>query len=207
MERAELEGVIAAVVDEAHSYLGGLDAEPVLEDAGAASFFGGALPDEGSGAVAALAELLSGSPAATRSPGPRFFHFVTGGVTPAAFGADWLTTLLDQNSFSWVSSPFGARLEAVAVDWLKELFELPAEWGGVLTTGATMANFTGLAVARRWWAEQHGIDVDAAGFSGLPHGPGLLERLHPLERDQGTRHGRPRSRDRSHLRPRRGRAA
>ena len=96
---------------------------------------------------------------------------MTGGVTPAAFGADWLTTLLDQNSFSWVSSPFGARLEAVAVDWLKELFELPAEWGGVLTTGATMANFTGLAVARRWWAEQHGIDVDAAGFSGLPQAP------------------------------------
>ena len=171
MERDELEGVIAAVVDEARSYLGGLDAEPVLEDAGAASILGGALPDKGSGAVAALAELLSGSPAATRSPGPRFFHFVTGGVTPAAFGADWLTTLLDQNSFSWISSPFGARLEAVAVDWLKELFELPAEWGGVLTTGATMANFTGLAVARRWWAEQHGIDVDAAGFSGLPQAP------------------------------------
>ena len=171
MERDELEGVIAAVVDEARSYLGGLDAEPVLEDAGAASILGGALPDKGSGAVAALAELLSGSPAATRSPGPRFFHFVTGGVTPAAFGADWLTTLLDQNSFSWISSPFGARLEAVAVDWLKELFELPAEWGGVLTTGATMANFTGLAVARRWWAEQHGIDVDAAGFSSLPQAP------------------------------------
>ena len=171
MERDELEGVIAAVVDEARSYLGGLDAEPVLEDAGAASILGGALPDKGSGAVAALAELLSGSPAATRSPGLRFFHFVTGGVTPAAFGADWLTTLLDQNSFSWISSPFGARLEAVAVDWLKELFELPAEWGGVLTTGATMANFTGLAVARRWWAEQHGIDVDAAGFSGLPPAP------------------------------------
>ena len=68
MERDELEGVIAAVVDEARSYLGGLDAEPVLEDAGAASVLGGALPDEGSGAVAALAELLSGSPAATRSP-------------------------------------------------------------------------------------------------------------------------------------------
>ncbi|MGH2931695.1 MAG: pyridoxal phosphate-dependent decarboxylase family protein [Gaiellaceae bacterium] len=171
MERDELEGVIAAVVDEARSYLAGLDADPVLEDAGAASVFRGALPDEGSGAVAALAELVSGSPAATRSPGPRFFHFVTGGVTPAAFGADWLTTLLDQNSFSWVSSPFGARIEAVAVDWLKELFELPAEWGGVLTTGATMANFTGLGVARRWWAEQHGIDVDAAGFSGLPQAP------------------------------------
>ena len=40
MERDELEGVIAAVVDEARSYLGGLDEEPVLEDAGAASVLG-----------------------------------------------------------------------------------------------------------------------------------------------------------------------
>ena len=171
MERDELEGVIAAVVEEARSYLGDLDEAPVLEDAGAVSGLGGVLPDEGSGAGTALAELLAASPAATRSAGPRFFHFVTGGVTPAALGADWLTTLLDQNSFSWISSPFGAGLEAIAVDWLKELFELPPDWSGVLTTGATMANFTGLAAARRWWAERHGIDVDALGFSGLPQAP------------------------------------
>jgi len=105
VERDELEGVIAAVVEEARSYLGDLDEAPVLEDAGAVSGLGGVLPDEGSGAGTALAELLAASPAATRSAGPRFFHFVTGGVTPAALGADWLTTLLDQNSFSWISSP------------------------------------------------------------------------------------------------------
>ncbi len=171
MERAELDEVLAAVAEEARSYLAGLDDAPVLEDSGAASQLAGSLPEEGSGATAALQELLAASPAATRSQGPRFFHFVTGGVTPAAFGADWLTTLLDQNSFSWVSSPFGARLEAVAVDWLKELFDLPSDWSGVLTTGATTANFTGLAAARRWWAGRHGVDVDSAGLAGLPPVP------------------------------------
>jgi glutamate/tyrosine decarboxylase-like PLP-dependent enzyme len=171
MERAELDRVIEAVVAEARSYLAELDDAPVLEDAGATERFGGSLPEEGSGATAALTELLEGKPAATRSPGPRFFHFVTGGVTPAAFGADWLTTLLDQNSFSWVSSPLGARIELVAVQWLKELFELPADWGGLLTTGATTANFTALGAARRWWGEQHGVDVDTAGLSGLPRAP------------------------------------
>jgi glutamate/tyrosine decarboxylase-like PLP-dependent enzyme len=171
VERAELDEVLTYVAEEARSYLAGLDDAPVLEDSGAATQLGGSLPEDGSGATAALQELLAASPAATRSPGPRFFHFVTGGVTPAAHGADWLTTLLDQNSFSWVSSPFGARLESVAVDWLKELFELPGDWSGVLTTGATTANFTGLAAGRRWWAGRHGADVDSAGLTGLPPVP------------------------------------
>jgi glutamate/tyrosine decarboxylase-like PLP-dependent enzyme len=79
-----------------------------------------------------------------------------------------LTSALDQNSHSWVSSPLGSRTELVAVSWLKELFELPPEWGAVLTTGATMANFTALAAARRWWGLRNGIDIDADGFAGLP---------------------------------------
>jgi len=41
----------------------------------------------------------------------------------------------------------------------------------VLTTGATMANFTALACARRWWGLQHGVDVDERGLAGLPPMP------------------------------------
>jgi glutamate/tyrosine decarboxylase-like PLP-dependent enzyme len=43
----------------------------------------------------------------------------------------------------------------------------------VLTTGATTANFTGLAAARRWWGEQHGVDVEEEGLSALPPIPVL----------------------------------
>jgi glutamate/tyrosine decarboxylase-like PLP-dependent enzyme len=96
------------------------------------------------------------------------FHFVTGGVTPAALGGDWLASALDQNAFSWVGTPLGSRLEAVAIRWLKELFHLSASWAGVLTTGATMANFTALAAARHWYGEHHGVDVEERGLAGLP---------------------------------------
>jgi len=167
--RDEEEAALAYVVDEARRYLAELEQAPVL--ASREDRFGGSLPEEGDGALTALAELVAASDVATRSSGPRFFHFVTGGTTPAALGADWLTSLLDQNAFSGVSSPYGAQLEDAAVRWLLELFELPAEWGGVLTTGATMANFVGLACGRRWWAEQHGVDLDERGFAGLPPVP------------------------------------
>ncbi len=72
------------------------------------------MPEDVDGALVALTELAErGRDAATRSTGPRFFHFVMGGGTP----------------------------EEVAIDWLRQLFELPKGFGGVFTTGATMANF------------------------------------------------------------------
>jgi glutamate/tyrosine decarboxylase-like PLP-dependent enzyme len=103
-----------------------------------------------------------------------------GGGTPAALGADWLTSAYDQPAFGWASSPFAARLEQIAVDWLRQLFDLPADFGGVLTTGATMANFVGLAAARNWSGERQGVDVDEQGVGTLA-APLILSSgyLHP----------------------------
>ena len=167
--RDEEAAALAFVADEARRYLAALDEARVL--ASRAHRFDGALPEDGDGALTALAELVAGSDVATRSSGPRFFHFVTGGTTPAALAADWLTSVLDQNAFSAVSSPLGAQLEGVAVRWLLDLFDLPDDWSGVLTSGATMANFVGLACGRRWWAQEHGVDIDERGFAGLPEVP------------------------------------
>jgi glutamate/tyrosine decarboxylase-like PLP-dependent enzyme len=180
--RDETAAAARAAFEHAAAWLDGLDERPVLPAGAdeAAGGFGGPLPEAGSGAVEALEELAGGLDAATASPGPRFFHFVTGGVTPAALGADWLATALDQNAFSWVGSPLGTRLETVALEWLKQLFDLPAEWGGALTTGATSANVMGLAAARQWWGERHGRNIGAEGMAGLPPVPVLSSGfVHP----------------------------
>jgi glutamate/tyrosine decarboxylase-like PLP-dependent enzyme len=167
----ELRETLELAAREAGAYAESAADGPVLRPDAVEALAGWdpALPEDGDGAVPAIGELVERAVAsATRSSGPRFFHFVMGGTTPAALGADWLTSALDQVAFGWASSPLAARLEGIATRWLRELFELPEEMSGVLVSGATMANFTGLAAARGWWADRLGVDVDEAGLSSLP---------------------------------------
>jgi len=167
-DQARVVDALRLAAAEAESYLATIDTAPV-RPGGDEELSDAPLPREGVGSLEALNELIAVSrDGATRSSGPRFFHFVMGGGTPAALAADWLTSALDQNAYNWVSSPLAARLEQISLNWLKELFGLPAAWSAVLTTGATMANFVGLAAARRWWGLEQGVDVESAGMSGLP---------------------------------------
>src|SRR5207249_6444715 len=137
----------------AERYLATIDSDLVRRpDADAAAMsLRATFPEDGDGALVAIDELVRASDGALRASGPRFFHWVIGGTTPAALAADWLTSAVDQNAGGWDATPIGARLETVSLGWLRELFDLPADWGGVLTTGATMANFAGLAAARPAW--------------------------------------------------------
>jgi len=178
LDRDALDDCLRLVAGEAAQYLAGVDEAPV-RPIGAPNGIGGPLPDEGAGSLAALRTLVEAAETgATRSAGPRFFHFVMGGGTPAALAADWLASALDQIAYNWVSSPLAMQLEQASVGWLKELFGLPPEWSGVLTTGATTANFTGLAAARRWWGLQHGVDVEEEGLAGLPPVPVYAVDIH-----------------------------
>jgi glutamate/tyrosine decarboxylase-like PLP-dependent enzyme len=164
------------VAAEAEGYLASLGTAPVrlARSDEAAEAFDGPLPDEGLGTRAALDQLIEGGlDAHVRSSGPRFFHWVMGGATPAALAADWWTSLLDQNAGGWDASPLAARLELLSLRWLRELFGLPADWDGVLVTGGQMANFTALAAARQWWGERRGVDVSVEGLAGLPQAPVL----------------------------------
>lgn len=91
-----------------------------------------------------------------------------GGVTPAALAADVLTSAIDQNAGLWIASPAAAHTDECVLRWLKELFELPAEWAGSLTSGATMAHVVGLAAARQWASGKLGFDAAIDGLGGNP---------------------------------------
>jgi glutamate/tyrosine decarboxylase-like PLP-dependent enzyme len=144
------------------------DAENILKH------FHEPLPAKGCGAVEAIERLVElNESAGANTAGAKCFHFVIGGNTPAALGADLLATAYDAVTYTWILSPVGVEMEVQALNWLKEIFELPAEWSGVMVTGATMANFVCLASARQWWGEQHGIDVSEEGLAGMEQMPVL----------------------------------
>ena len=126
------------------------------------------LPSEGLGAIGALATFQQRfAGAMTSSTGSRYFGFVTGGATPAAIAGDWLTSVYDQNAFGAKDSA-APYLEQEAIDWLRQLFGLSTAHQGTFVTGATMANFVGLAIGRQWVGKQWGINVAQAGLTGLP---------------------------------------
>src|SRR5690349_17446634 len=61
-------------------------------------FTPGVFPVDGSGAEAALARVWDEyGDGFSGNAGPRYWAFITGGVTPAALAGDWLTSALDQN--------------------------------------------------------------------------------------------------------------
>jgi glutamate/tyrosine decarboxylase-like PLP-dependent enzyme len=116
-----------------------------------------------------LAELdRIGSPATVAVAGGRYFGFVTGGSLPAALAANMLATAWDQNASMAIGSPIAAHLETVCRSWLLESFDLPRDTEIGFVTGATMANFTGLAAARHAVLEAHAWDVERQGLFGAP---------------------------------------
>lgn len=118
---------------------------------------------------AVLAELDEiASPATVASAGGRYFGFVTGGSLPAALAANWLAGAWDQNGALRVMSPAASRLEDIAARWLLDLLGLPERAEVGFVTGATMANFTGLAAARSAVLRRLGWDVEANGLFGAP---------------------------------------
>ena len=96
------------------------------------------LSSDGLGLELTVLELVSRiGPSLANSAGPRYFGLVTGGVTPAAFIADWIVTMYDQNTI--LDSPEHMSGYSVITDqamkMVLDLFSLPRE-----VTRTTTAN-------------------------------------------------------------------
>ena len=127
------------------------------------------LPEDGMPDVDTIALLDEvGSPASIAVAGPRFFGFVIGGSLPVTVASNWLSCAWDQNVCMHEVTPATARIEQVALDWMIDLFGLPAQTGAGFVTGTTVANFTALAAARHRVFEQADWNVESDGLIGAP---------------------------------------
>jgi glutamate/tyrosine decarboxylase-like PLP-dependent enzyme len=169
---ADLESLLTNTADRAMRYARLAAERPVAPHAEAIArleSLAGPLPEQPSDAGSVLALLDEvGSPATVTSTGGRYFGYVTGGVLPAALAANWLAGAWDQNAGMATMSPVAARLEVAALEWLRELLGLPITSAAGLVTGATMANFTGLAAARRALLSRAGWNVEEDGLFDAP---------------------------------------
>ena len=156
----------------ASAFVAGLDSRPVAPDAQALQRlrqFSVPLQPESRSPTEVLDELdRLGSAATVACAGARYFGFVTGGSLPAALAANMLATAWDQNAGMVIGSPVATHLESVCRDWLVSLLELSPTTEVGFVTGATMANFTGLAAARHAVLEARGWDVERQGLFGAP---------------------------------------
>lgn len=127
------------------------------------------LPEGGLDDVAVVDELAAlVTPGLTAIGSGRFFGWVMGGTLPSALAADWLTSAWDQNAGLRFATPGVVAAEEAAGRWLLQLLGLPPTADVGFVTGATMANFTGLAAGRHAVLAAAGWDVESAGLTGAP---------------------------------------
>jgi glutamate/tyrosine decarboxylase-like PLP-dependent enzyme len=167
-----MNSLLAEAARRSVTYLDTIDERSVTPSTDAVSRIrelGGALPVAPCDPQHVLAMLDEiGSPATTVNAGGRFFGFVNGGSLPAALAANWLAGAWDQNAGPSVCSPIAAALEEITIGWVCDVLGLPSGTGGTFLTGASMANFCGLAAARHVLLERQGWDVERDGLCGAP---------------------------------------
>ncbi len=164
-ESEEWSSLLARISAHSAAYLGDLDTRPTTPSK--VPILCTKLDQPGVGTLGALKQfnerfetLMVGS------SGPRYWGFVTGGTTPAAIAGDWLSTVYDQNP-QGLKGPgdVSANVEIETIQLLLDLFHLPPDFFGGFVTGATMSNFTCMAVARQWIGKQIGVDIAKEGVT------------------------------------------
>jgi aromatic-L-amino-acid decarboxylase len=151
----------ARVGEEAVRYLRRLDSTPIRPSTTgpeSLDLFAGPAPERGMGPAAldGLGEVAQHS----RAGNGRFFGYVMGSGEPVAALGDFFASVINQNATAWRSGPATAVIERTVIGWLADALGC-RDFSGTLTSGGSLANLMGLAMAR-----EAKIPANEAGVTG-----------------------------------------
>jgi aromatic-L-amino-acid decarboxylase len=145
------------VVDRTIEHLTSLDSQPAIRESGADVLrgrLGGPVPRTGHDLdrdLAALADVALANQ--QHGEHPRYFARVGSPASYPAILADWLGTGMQSVASSWGGGSGPTTVELIALEWLRDALGLAGSCEGVLLSGGSMANITGIITARHEWGE------------------------------------------------------
>ena len=110
--------------------------------------FGGEFPEKGTDPFSLLEEVRGRVlPNSFHLGSPAYFGLFN--PTPTVIGvfADAIASTINQNMAAWSHGPAGSHIEKTVIRWLSDLVGLGPQAFGTLTSGGSLANYTGLKVA------------------------------------------------------------
>jgi aromatic-L-amino-acid decarboxylase len=88
-------------------------------------------------------------PVSINSAHPAYLAYIPGGgLYPSAI-ADFIAAATNRYIGAWYAAPAAARLETNVLEWFVEWMGYPQTSRGIMTTGGSMANFSGIVSARK----------------------------------------------------------
>ena len=94
---------------------------------------------------------------ATGNLGPNMYAYVMTGGTQMSILAEMLATTINQNVAKWHLSPALSEMEKRVAQWGAEMIGFDAQGAGVMVSGGSAANLTGLTVARNIFCEKEAV--------------------------------------------------
>ncbi len=150
---AEMRAMIDQATERVVDHIASLPKQPATysEDGSAvASGLSEALPETGT-AFAELLDLLfdQAIPVSYNTAGPGYLAYIPGGGVFSSAVADYIANAVNRYVGVWVAAPGLVQLEVNVVRWFCEIVGYPADAGGILTSGGSLANLTAMVTARR----------------------------------------------------------
>jgi aromatic-L-amino-acid/L-tryptophan decarboxylase len=101
-------------------------------------------------------------PAVTHWNHPNFHGLFSTSTSSVGIFGEMLAAAFDMKAMLWRTSPASTELEPVALDWLRQMMNLPAEFHGIIYDTASISTLHALAMAR----EKLNLGIREKGMSG-----------------------------------------